>query len=96
VDAHVANSTKADHLPDIEGLRGIAVMQAFAVHSVPDVTRGGFIGIDVFFVLPGFLNASTALGVQDARQGFSATEFHVRRIRRLAPALHRLAPELMP
>lgn len=74
------------HRADIEGLRGIAVLSVFAVHSVPDAVRGGFIGVDVFFVLSGYLIASITLHELDAGN-FSTARFYARRIRRLLPAL---------
>ncbi|MBC7941908.1 MAG: acyltransferase family protein [Chitinophagaceae bacterium] len=72
--------------PDIEGLRGIAIASVIAFHLVPDTVQGGFVGVDVFFVLSGFLIASIAFR-QQAQQGFSAWDFYVRRVRRLLPAL---------
>ena len=71
---------------DIEGLRGVAVLSVFAVHSIPDAVRGGFVGVDVFFVVSGFLIASITLREQ-ARQQFDIRAFYGRRLRRLLPAL---------
>jgi peptidoglycan/LPS O-acetylase OafA/YrhL len=78
--------TGSAHRPDIEGLRGVAVLSVFAVHSIPDAVRGGFVGVDVFFVLSGFLIASITLREQ-SQQGFSVRAFYLRRARRLLPAL---------
>jgi peptidoglycan/LPS O-acetylase OafA/YrhL len=75
-----------EHRPDIDGLRGIAVLSVFAVHSIPDALRGGFIGVDVFFVISGYLIALISL--REAAAGrFSVAAFYARRMRRLAPAL---------
>ena len=71
---------------DLDGLRGLAVLSVFAVHSLPHEVSGGYIGVDVFFVLSGYLIASLTLAEQDAG-GFSARAFYARRLRRLAPAL---------
>jgi peptidoglycan/LPS O-acetylase OafA/YrhL len=62
------------------------VLSVFAVHSIPDALRGGFVGVDVFFVLSGYLIASITLREQ-ASQGFSMLAFYRRRLRRLLPAL---------
>ena len=72
--------------PDIDGLRAVAVTLVLAYHlGVRDVT-GGYIGVDVFFVISGFLITSQL--VNQLRSGtFSIQEFYVRRIHRLFPAL---------
>ncbi|MFG1464101.1 acyltransferase family protein [Xanthobacter sp. DSM 24535] len=71
---------------DIDGVRAIAVLSVLLFHlGVPGVP-GGFIGVDVFFVISGYL--ITANIVADARQGdFSLLRFYDRRIRRIGPAL---------
>ena len=72
---------------DIEGLRAIAILLVVAAHAGVPSLGGGFVGVDVFFVLSGYL--ITALLVQevqrDGRIGFAA--FYARRLRRLLPAL---------
>ena len=75
-----------EHRADIDGLRGIAVLSVFAVHSIPDAARGGFIGVDVFFVISGYLIARNTLS-ELAIGRFSVVDFCARRVRRLAPAL---------
>ena len=77
---------QADHRGDLEGLRGVAVLAVFAVHSLPHSVGGGFIGVDVFFVLSGYLIASITLAEIDQGR-FSVRAFYLRRLRRLAPAL---------
>lgn len=72
--------------PDIDGLRGIAVLMVVAFHLQTLLSHGGFIGVDIFFVISGFL--ITSLLLRDIEHGsYSVTGFYVRRIRRLAPAL---------
>ncbi|MBN9601327.1 MAG: acyltransferase [Afipia felis] len=71
---------------DIDGLRAIAVLFVIGFHYFHSVFRGGFVGVDVFFVISGFL--ITGLIRQDVAAGrFSIAEFYGRRIRRIFPAL---------
>ncbi len=72
--------------PDIDGLRAVAVLAVVAFHADAALLPGGFAGVDVFFVISGFL--ITALLLDGLTRGaFSATDFYARRIRRLAPSL---------
>jgi peptidoglycan/LPS O-acetylase OafA/YrhL len=72
---------------DLEGLRAVAILLVVAVHAGVPWLRGGFVGVDVFFVLSGFL--ITGLLVQEISDtgGLRLAEFYVRRLRRLLPAL---------
>jgi peptidoglycan/LPS O-acetylase OafA/YrhL len=71
---------------DIDGLRAIAVLAVVAFHAFPSVLPGGFVGVDVFFVISGYL--ITSLLRQSLEDGtFRFSTFYARRIRRLAPAL---------
>jgi peptidoglycan/LPS O-acetylase OafA/YrhL len=83
----VAEARPPSHYrPDIDGLRAIAVLSVVAYHAFPRVVRGGFTGVDVFFVISGFLISGLIL--EDLRRGrFSFTRFYARRFRRIFPAL---------
>jgi len=71
---------------DIDGLRGIAVLAVVIYHAFPARLQGGFTGVDVFFVISGYL--ITRLILLDIDSGkFSVGSFYVRRIRRIFPAL---------
>jgi len=72
--------------PDIEGLRGIAVLLVVAFHCEIPLVESGFVGVDVFFVLSGYL--ITRLLVTELRNTsrIALLEFYARRIRRLLPA----------
>ena len=72
--------------PDIDGLRAVAVLGVLIFHAFPNALAGGFWGVDVFFVISGFLISRIIWdGVWNSR--FSAREFYGRRIRRIFPAL---------
>lgn len=72
--------------PDIDGLRAIAVTAVLIFHALPGFVPGGYVGVDIFFVLSGYL--ITGLLVEDFRKDrYSVLEFYVRRAKRLFPAL---------
>lgn len=72
--------------PDIDGLRAVAVMAVVLFHAFPTQVAGGFIGVDIFFVISGFLISSILMKEHEAGQ-FSYAGFYARRIRRIFPAL---------
>src|ERR1700731_3618401 len=72
--------------PDIDGLRAIAVMLVMNFHAFPEAMPGGFIGVDIFFVISGFLITGIIARELD-QQRFSLATFYNRRIRRIFPAL---------
>lgn len=78
--------THPPYRADIDGLRAIAVLAVVAFHAFPDMVGGGFIGVDVFFVISGFL-ISTIIFENLERNSFSFVEFYGRRIKRIFPAL---------
>ncbi len=74
------------HRPDIDGLRALAVIPVVLFHMELSAFSGGFVGVDVFFVISGFL--ITSIIVADLERGrFSLRRFYERRIRRIFPAL---------
>ena len=74
--------------PGLDGLRGLAVLAVMAYHSGPRALfRGGFLGVDVFFVLSGFLVTAVLLQEYQQRGTFPIPRFYVRRALRLFPAL---------
>ena len=80
---------KSVHLayrPDIDGLRAVAVLCVVGFHLSPGRVTGGFIGVDIFFVISGYL-ISTIVFSNLERDSFSILEFYDRRIRRIFPAL---------
>ena len=76
-----------DYKPEIDCLRAVAVFLVILFHFDLFVVKGGFIGVDVFFVISGYL--ITNLIIKDIRNNrFSFVEFCIRRIRRIIPALY--------
>jgi len=71
---------------DIDGLRAVAVLAVVVFHAFPSILKGGFIGVDIFFVISGFLISSIIFDNLD-RNRFSFIEFYSRRIKRIFPAL---------
>lgn len=72
--------------PDIDGLRAVAVLAIVTFHAFPTWLPGGFVGVDVFFVISGYL-ISSILFKQMEQGTFSFFEFYGRRIKRIFPAL---------
>jgi len=83
----ITPSTKADYLFGVDGLRAIAVSLVLMFHAVPAAIPGGFIGVDVFFVISGFLITRLILTELESTGRVSLSSFYLRRARRLLPAL---------
>ena len=79
---------KPHHIPALDGLRGIAILLVIVHHQlIPLPLTGGFLGVDLFFVLSGFLITSLLLKEFNSTGSISLPRFYVRRVLRLAPAL---------
>ena len=74
------------YFPELDGLRTIAVLAVFCFHLDRRLLPGGFVGVDIFFVISGFLISSILLQDIDRHQ-FSIVRFYQHRIARIAPAL---------
>lgn len=79
-------SLQARYRPDIDGLRAVAVLSVVVFHAFPDWMKGGFTGVDIFFVISGFLISTVVFENLD-NGTFRFTDFYARRIRRIFPAL---------
>jgi peptidoglycan/LPS O-acetylase OafA/YrhL len=73
--------------PDIEGLRGIAILLVVAFHAGVPALRGGFVGVDVFFVLSGFFITAVLSRELEATGEIDAAAFYRKRALRLLPVL---------
>lgn len=80
-------SSSFPHLRALDGLRGVAVAAVVIYHLDPGVLPGGFLGVDMFFVLSGFLIASLVVRERQGTGRLDLRNFYVRRLRRLTPAL---------
>lgn len=77
---------ESEYRTEIDGLRAVAVLLVLMYHAFPIVVPGGFIGVDVFFVISGYL--ITGIIWRELRRGdFSPVSFYARRVRRIFPAL---------
>jgi peptidoglycan/LPS O-acetylase OafA/YrhL len=82
----VSSRARENYRPDIDGLRAFAVLSVVFYHAFPNAVPGGYVGVDIFFVISGFLISSILLK-ENAEGSFSFTAFYGRRIRRIFPAL---------
>jgi peptidoglycan/LPS O-acetylase OafA/YrhL len=81
-----ATFSSHNYRPDIDGLRALAILSVLIFHAFPNWLQGGFIGVDIFFVISGFLISTIIF--ENLDQGtFSFYEFYARRIKRIFPAL---------
>ena len=80
-------SSRPGFRSDIEGLRGVAILLVVAFHAGMPWLAGGYVGVDVFFVLSGFLITGLLAREVEATGDIDLSEFYARRARRLLPAL---------
>lgn len=78
--------TELEYRPDIDGIRAISVLAVLIFHAFPHALPGGFVGVDVFFVISGYL--ITGIILKSTHRGrFSFLQFYASRVRRIFPAL---------
>ncbi len=76
----------SEYRPDIDGLRALSIGAVVIYHAFPEVLRSGFVGVDIFFVISGFLIGGL-ISAELAAGTFRFQRFYARRVRRLYPAL---------
>ena len=76
-----------NYRPDIDGLRAIAVLSVVLYHMEETFLSGGFVGVDIFFVISGYLITKLIYKERSETGAFSYSNFYLRRVRRLFPAL---------
>ncbi|MGA2492599.1 MAG: acyltransferase family protein [Roseiarcus sp.] len=88
-------NAEAKYRPEIDGLRAIAVIPVVLYHAGFAGFRGGFLGVDVFFVISGYL-ITRLINAEMERGAFSLVAFYERRVRRILPALYLVVAASMP
>jgi peptidoglycan/LPS O-acetylase OafA/YrhL len=78
---------KLGYVPALDGMRGVAIIAVLGFHAEVPFLKGGFIGVDIFFVLSGFLITSLLIQEYSIYKTIRLRNFYLRRILRLAPAL---------
>jgi peptidoglycan/LPS O-acetylase OafA/YrhL len=81
-----SSTSSGSYRPDIDGLRAFAVLSVVGFHAFPVWVKGGFLGVDIFFVISGYL--ITTIIFEKLNKGtFSFSEFYGRRVKRIIPSL---------
>jgi peptidoglycan/LPS O-acetylase OafA/YrhL len=86
VQGFVKSNAHPLYRPDVDGLRAVAVLSVVISHALPGALPGGFVGVDIFFVISGYLISSIIFGTLK-HSDFSFIDFYAHRIRRIFPAL---------
>src|SRR5262245_66178992 len=82
-----ANLSAVPYLPGLDGMRALAVVAVMLYHANHDWLPGGFLGVEVFFVISGYLITLLLVGEHERNGRISLRQFWARRARRLLPAL---------
>ena len=85
--AHVRVPDDGTYRADVEGLRAVAVVSVMIYHMQHEWLPGGFVGVDIFFVISGYVVTGSLLRHQSRSLGALVSSFYARRIKRLTPAL---------
>jgi peptidoglycan/LPS O-acetylase OafA/YrhL len=80
-------STAPTYFAHVDGLRALAVLSVMLFHLHPAVLPGGFVGVDVFFVVSGYVVTASLAGHRNESAGAFLARYYGRRLARLVPAL---------
>ena len=83
---NLASTHSMAYRPDIDGLRAFAILSVLVFHAFPDLLPGGFVGVDVFFVISGYLISGIMFRELSGGR-FRFSSFYARRVKRIFPAL---------
>ena len=86
-DLDSAGISRVPYLPGLDGMRALAVVAVMVYHANPDWLKGGFLGVEVFFVISGYLITLLLISEKERSSTVNMTQFWIRRARRLLPAL---------
>jgi peptidoglycan/LPS O-acetylase OafA/YrhL len=84
------SGSKLGYRPELDGLRGISILLVYIHHLYHPLMPGGFLGVDIFFVLSGFLITSLLVEEWNREGSISLKDFYIRRVLRLMPAVFTL------
>ena len=87
LDLELPEQKRPSYMPYVDGLRAIAVLSVIAYHLSPNWLPGGFFGVDIFFVISGFIVSASVKGLRASGPASLAVAFYARRVLRIAPAL---------
>ena len=82
-----ANISRVPFMPGLDGMRALAVVTVMIYHANSDWLKGGFLGVEVFFVISGYLITLLLISEHERDHGVDMKQFWIRRARRLLPAL---------
>ena len=77
---------KVKYIKQIDGLRGISILSVILYHFFPEIFVGGFIGVDIFFVISGFVISKILIEEFYSTKTISIKNFYIKRIKRIFPA----------
>jgi peptidoglycan/LPS O-acetylase OafA/YrhL len=78
--------SKIKYIKQVDGLRGISILSVIFYHFFPEIFKGGFVGVDIFFVISGFVISKILIDEFNSSKTISIKNFYIKRIKRIFPA----------